>query len=169
MTTGTKAMARWEIGSDGLSNSAEMLWHYQGRYVLFTDHERVVGEAWARTGEAQLQRDQFWQEAVELRTALAASRAEVEENEKVINVWRGRTQRAEAEAKGLSQSLTDSLECEEDYLREISELRAEVEGLKKLLGATAQCLADLSNDIGGWAVEEVIEEAMNAAMENNNV
>lgn len=33
--------------------------------------------------------------------------------------------RLRAEAKGLSQSLSDALECERDYLREISELRAE--------------------------------------------
>lgn len=43
----------------------------EGHYVYFTDHEAVV----------------------------ARLRAEVEENEKAINVWRGRTQRAEAEVE----------------------------------------------------------------------
>lgn len=47
---------------------------------------------------------------------------------------------------------------------EIARLRTEVEGLRKQLGETAQCLADVSNDVGGWAVEEVIQSAMNAAM-----
>ncbi len=34
------------------------------------------------------------------------------------------------EVKGLSQCLIDCLECEKDYLSEISELRAEVDGLR---------------------------------------
>lgn len=47
--------------------------------------------------------------------------------------------------------------------------RAEVERLKKLFGETTQCLADVSNDVGGWIVEEVVESAMNAALEKGNV
>lgn len=105
-----KQISRWDVQTMDERTSSE------GRWVLFTDHEQVVGE---------------------LQAALASSRAEVEENEKVINVWRGRAQRAEAEAKGLSQSLTDCLECEEDYLREISELRTEVEGLLEVIAPFA--------------------------------
>lgn len=35
--------------------------------------------------------------------------------------------RLRAEVEGLNQALTDALACEQDYLREISELRAEAE------------------------------------------
>ncbi len=38
--------------------------------------------------------------------------------------------RLRAEAKGLSQALTDALACEQDYLREISDLRAEADALR---------------------------------------
>lgn len=68
MSTDTKAVARWDIGINGLSNTAEILWHYQGRYILFADHERIVEEIgllWAR-------------ELVKRDDALATSRAEVE-------------------------------------------------------------------------------------------
>lgn len=41
--------------------------------------------------------------------------------------------RLRAEASGLSESLTDALECEKDYLLEISELRAEVEENEKAM------------------------------------
>lgn len=50
---------------------SEMNQEADGDYVLHSDHEAEV----------------------------ARLRAEVEENEKAINVWRGRTQRAEAEAE----------------------------------------------------------------------
>lgn len=141
MTTDTKVVARFDRrGRFGFMDEA-----LHGEYMRFTDHERVVGEL---------------REHIRL-SAIAALELDAQ-NRKDLAASR-------AEAKGLSQSLTDSLECEEDYLREISELRAEVEGLKKLLGETAQCLADVSNDVGGWAVEEIIESAMNAAMENGNV
>lgn len=153
MTTDTKAVARWDIGNDGLSDEVKALWHYKGRYVLFTDHERVVGELTSNVHELerlcdatyvaqgadaynhacdlieQLQAERIgkgrdpgtegslcdgltWaygelleseDECETLRSALAASRAEVEENENIINVWRGRTQRAEAEVDGLNK------------------------------------------------------------------
>lgn len=74
MNTDTKAVERWEfVGACVRSASSRK----DGDYVLFTDHEQVVGD---------------------LR----------------------------AEAKRLSHALTDALECEKDYLREISELRAEL-------------------------------------------
>lgn len=38
--------------------------------------------------------------------------------------------RLRAEVNGLSQSLTDTLACEQDYLREISDLRAEADALR---------------------------------------
>ena len=56
MTTDTKAVARYD-SVDGCEVATD------GDYVLFTDHERVVGELEGRIGY--------------LRTALAASRAEV--------------------------------------------------------------------------------------------
>jgi hypothetical protein len=73
MTTDTKAVARWEVlGHDELDVEEN------GRYVLFTDHERVVAnltknhkenlDSWLARG-AEISR---------LRTSLAASRAEVE-------------------------------------------------------------------------------------------
>jgi hypothetical protein len=46
-----------------------------------------------------------------------------------------------AEVKGLSRSLTDTLDCEKDYLREIAELRAEVEALRQLVADLSQTLA----------------------------
>lgn len=116
MTTDTKVVARWDF--DVEVDDYEQF--EDGNYVLFTDHERVVGElAHLNFVKAEVIRD-FVSDIEVLKSSLAAS-------------------------------------------------RAEVEGLKKLLGETAQCLADVSNDVGGWAVEEVIESAMNAAMEKGNV
>lgn len=48
-----------------------MLWDENGEYVLFADHEQVVRDAWNRVGEAQLQRDQFWDEVQSLREILS--------------------------------------------------------------------------------------------------
>lgn len=92
MATDTKAVARWDIGINGLSNTAEILWHYQGRYILFTDHERVVGELKNRIDVYDISqvcdKEEIAKQAIlirnkeftieTLRTALAASRAEVE-------------------------------------------------------------------------------------------
>lgn len=65
-----------------MSKIKRMTWNgdiaRNGDVVLFADHERVVGDAWVRTGEAELQRDNFWRQAVELRAAMAASSAEFE-------------------------------------------------------------------------------------------
>lgn len=58
---------------------SEMNQEADGDYVLHSDHEAEV----------------------------ARLRAEVEENEKVINVWRGRTQRAEAEVEALRSFVSD--------------------------------------------------------------
>lgn len=102
MTTDTKAVARWDIGMNGLSNTAEILWHYQGRYILFTDHERVVGELKNRIDVYDLSqvcdKEEIAKQAIvirnkeftneTLRTALAASRAEAEELRKDAERYR---------------------------------------------------------------------------------
>lgn len=116
MTTDTKNVARWNLGFKGLSDRAAMLEHHKGHYILFTDHERVVGEL----------------------------------------------------KDHIRLSAISALELDAQNRKELAASRAEVEGLRKLLGETAQCLADVSNDVGGWAVEEVIESSMNAAMEKGN-
>lgn len=78
MTTDTKAVTRWDAGP-GVNPRAN------GKYVLFTDHERVVGELeeravnmknWARHDREMI--EVLETELETLRTALAASRAEVE-------------------------------------------------------------------------------------------
>lgn len=78
MTTDTKAVARWDIGFYGLSDKAEMLEHYKGRYILFTDYERVVGE-WQEAFElAMTNLVARNKEVNQLNAQLATSRAEVE-------------------------------------------------------------------------------------------
>lgn len=80
MNTDTKTVARWDIGTDGLSDEVKALWHYKGRYVLFTDHERVVGELDRLVRNVDTE-NEF------LRTTLAASRAEVEGLIEVAKVY----------------------------------------------------------------------------------
>lgn len=116
MTADTKAVKRWEIGFIGLNNTPEMLWHYKGSYILFTDHEQVVGN---------------------LRN----------------------------EAKGLSQSLTDCLECEKDYLSEIAELRAEVEALRK---DAKRYRWIRTHSIWDVSITEETERVIDEELENNN-
>lgn len=48
-----------------------------------------------------------WVPIEDHESEIARLRAEVEENEKVINVWRGRTQRAEAEVEALRSFVSD--------------------------------------------------------------
>jgi hypothetical protein len=66
-----------------------------------------------------------------LERELTAARAELAENESVINVWRGRTQRAEAEL----ETYRDSCAAKADRIDRLGEqavkLRAEVETLKR--------------------------------------
>lgn len=64
MTTDTKAVARWDAGP-GVNPRAN------GKYILFTDHERVVGELKRLAYNVDTE-NEF------LRSSLAASRAEVE-------------------------------------------------------------------------------------------
>lgn len=126
----TKAVARWDIGINGLSNTAEILWHYQGRYILFTDHERVVGDL-------------------------------------------------TREAKGLSQSLTETFKSEEELRTALATSRAEVEGLKKdaeryrWLKDNCQAVADEHSTAGqlyfGTYLYGSIDSAIDAAMEKGNV
>lgn len=51
-----------------------------------------------------------------------------------------------------------------DHAAKIARLRAEADALRKVIGEVTQCLADTVNEVGGWAVEEVIEAGMAAAM-----
>lgn len=72
--------------------------------------------------------------------------------------------RLRAELQNAAKAALDAvaLSCEKE--READALRAEAEGLRKTLGEVTQCLADTVNEVGGWAVEEVIEAGMEAAM-----
>jgi hypothetical protein len=66
---------------------------------------------------------------------IAELRAELEESEKAINVWRGRTQRAEAAADALRNELSMILEwatSEQMPLRE-----QEIRSIRKAMGADA--------------------------------
>lgn len=72
--------------------------------------------------------------------------------------------RLRAEAKGLSQALTDALACEQDYLREISDLRAEADAnrvdAERYRWIKRKCSVSLSNkeiftsavSLRGWSV-----------------
>jgi hypothetical protein len=73
MTTDTKAVARWDWVPEDMHE------YQHGDYVLFTDHERVVGELQAGAATTMFRMtDALDKQIEELRTALAASRAEVE-------------------------------------------------------------------------------------------
>jgi hypothetical protein len=71
MTTDTKAVARW----DWDLARQRMDTFDDGRYVRFTDHERVVGEL---REYHEGYREAATEETLRLRETLAASRAEVE-------------------------------------------------------------------------------------------
>lgn len=73
MTTDNKAVARWDLIALG-ENTTDMCQQDDGDYVLFTDHERVVGELKYWRGLA----DGYHAERDVGLAALAASRAEVE-------------------------------------------------------------------------------------------
>lgn len=77
MTTDTKAVARWAVlGVDPMINAPS------GHYVLFTDHERVVGELQSEAKRAfSVYDESMVQRRAEIRNltgALAENRAEVE-------------------------------------------------------------------------------------------
>ena len=66
------------------------LYPHGGRqYVRYSDHEAEVARLRAMAQE----------QGVKDGNEITRLRAEVEENENAINVWRGRTQRAEAEVE----------------------------------------------------------------------
>lgn len=93
MTTDTKTVARYRAKlSYGL---IEVEPHPAGSFVLFTDHERVVGELEARiitggaiSGAAMGQITKLAIERDTLRAALAASRADVHRLTKVVESYR---------------------------------------------------------------------------------
>jgi len=72
MTTDTKTVARWDWDYEGVYESDT------GDYVALTDHERVVGELEQQVIVAEQVTVEQDREISNLRTALAASRAEVE-------------------------------------------------------------------------------------------
>lgn len=96
----------------------------EGDYVTFTDHE------------SEIARLRSYLEAYILASSTEA--AEVDRRGEEIKHLRD-------ESKGLSQSLTDCLECEKDYLSEIVELRAEVESLRQALSPFAEFGASRNN------------------------
>lgn len=74
MNTDNKAVARWDIDC----MRAQMDSFDDGDYVLFTDHERVVGELQAARNHDFKLFALADENIASLRAALAASRAEVE-------------------------------------------------------------------------------------------
>lgn len=93
------------ILADATGKSAWMEVDDDGDYVLYSDHVDEL-DAWKNC-------------------ALTAAKDANEIQEEIASL--------RAEASGLSESLTDALECEKDYLLEISELRAEVEENEKAM------------------------------------
>lgn len=88
MTTDTKAVARWDLIAVG-ENTDAMLEVHDGDYVLFTDHERVVREWQAGAATTMFRMtDALDKQIEELRTALAASRTEVERLKKDAQRYR---------------------------------------------------------------------------------
>jgi hypothetical protein len=82
MTTDTKAVARWDFVGAAVRSASSVK---DGDYVLFADHERVVGELvdevrTANGTEHTLRTTLGWleDEFEKMTAALAASRAEVE-------------------------------------------------------------------------------------------
>lgn len=150
MTTDTKAVALYP---DQCPMKLDRDGEYYSRHVA-----AMTDEDLHRKSDIAVQLGSRDREIDTLRTALAASRAE---------------------AKGLSQSLTDCLECEKDYLSEIAELRAEVEGLKKD-AERYRWLRDSAPeewDVTRWLdnehqevhVQDYLDDAIDAAMEKGNV
>lgn len=74
MTTDTKAVARFDLwGFDGFMEPQK-----KGKFVRFNDHARVVGQLGKDRNEWKQLADSHVEVIREIRTALAASRAEVE-------------------------------------------------------------------------------------------
>ncbi|CAL1778374.1 hypothetical protein BRC2024_HCTLARHO_CDS_0106 [Acinetobacter phage vB_AbaS_Silvergun] len=78
MTTDTKAVAQCNFTPYGMVEAVD------GHYVPFTDHERVVGELKTTLAIRSLPIRDYTDEIETLRTALAASRAEVEGLQKAV-------------------------------------------------------------------------------------
>lgn len=87
MTTDTKAVKLWDLTAVG-ENTDAMLEVHDGDYVLFTDHERVVGELREAFELAMTNLGARNKEVNQLNDALAASRAEVKRQSKVIESYR---------------------------------------------------------------------------------
>lgn len=147
MTTDTKAVARWDVESqDGRDCNAFK--RDDGDYVLFIDHERVVGEL----------QDGFERMAlkgIEMRNEIDTFRAELD----VLN-------EAQAVCDGTIPSAL--LHWHQRSLAAESALaasRAEVEGLREAVGTVCE----------GWTLPDdarkVLEKALwaNTAMEKGNV
>lgn len=73
MTTDKKDVDRFEP-----HQHREMRWDVDGDYILFSAHERVVGELIRETKGLSQSLTETFKSEEELRAALAASRAEVE-------------------------------------------------------------------------------------------
>lgn len=93
------------ILADATGKSAWMECDDDGEYVLYSDYVNDL-DTWKHCALTAAK------DANELQAEIASLRAE---------------------ASGLSESITDALECEKDYLLEISELRAEVEENEKAI------------------------------------
>lgn len=81
MTTDTKAVTRWDVEAKGEGLDSLYVKEFEtscGPYVLFTDHERVVGELKEERMRWFLRAGEYLKRAQAAEAALAASRAEVE-------------------------------------------------------------------------------------------
>ena len=72
MNTDTKTVARWDVQTMDERTSSD------GRWVLFTDHERVVGDLKEERMRWFLRAGEYLKRAQAAEAALAASRAEVD-------------------------------------------------------------------------------------------
>lgn len=85
---------------------------------------------------------------IEMRAALEAALPHIT-NSEIARL------RAELDNAAAAAVANMSLACEKER---------EADALRKVIGEVTQCLADTVNEVGGWAVEEVIEAGMTAAM-----
>lgn len=168
MTTDTKAVARWDaVGPDMAMDESS-----GGAFVLFTDHERVVGELESKivtggaiSGAAIGQITKLAIERDTLRAALAASRAEADG--------------LKSERDGLIELANRSANGIRKATGEYNRLHAELEELKKD-AERYRWLRDSAPeewDVTRWLdrehqevhVQDYLDEAIDAAMENGNV
>lgn len=159
MTTDTKAVARWDVEAKGEgldSLYVKEFENYCGPYVLFTDHERVMGD------EVEHRRRWFVRAGEYLSRAQAAERSASRSAEECLFL---RSQRP------LARKLTEA-EAEIENLRTaLAASRAEVEGLKRLLPEVRMCV-EYAIDYGSPSRRSERKELINtidAAMEKGNV